>query len=111
MPEVPGELAPLYRASVQPYLISWLRHDPAAEIAALEVPILILHGTDDLQVPAGDAHLLARANRRARLQLIEDMNHVLKRAATPAEQQRAYTDPAMPIDARAVEAIAGFLRP
>jgi len=108
---VPKELLALYRPSVQPYLISWLRYDPAAEIAAVKVPVLVLHGTADLQVPPADAHLLARALPGARLELIEDMNHVLKRAATPAEQNRAYTDPSTPVDPRAVELIAEFLRP
>jgi hypothetical protein len=38
------------------------------------------------------------------------MNHVLKRAVTPAEQQAAYTDPSLPIEPKAVEEIAAFLR-
>jgi hypothetical protein len=109
--EVPRELFALYRPSVQPYLISWLRYDPAAEIAGVKVPVLVLHGTSDLQVPSADARVLARALPGARLELVEDMNHVLKRAATPAEQNRAYTDPSTPIDPRAVDLIAEFLRP
>jgi hypothetical protein len=109
--DVPRELFALYRPSVQPYLISWLRYDPAVEIAGVKVPVLVLHGTSDLQVPSADARVLARALPGARLELIEDMNHVLKRAATPAEQNRAYTDPSTPVDPRAVDLIAEFLRP
>ncbi len=31
--DVPGQLFVLYRPSVQPYLISWMKYDPSAEIA------------------------------------------------------------------------------
>jgi hypothetical protein len=36
------------------------------------------------------------------------MNHVLKHATTPAEQQAAYVDPSLPIEAQAVEEITEF---
>jgi fermentation-respiration switch protein FrsA (DUF1100 family) len=36
---------------VQPYLISSLQHDPRKAIAALKMPVLILQGTADMQVP------------------------------------------------------------
>ncbi len=39
-----------YRPSVQPYLISWFRYDPATEIAKLHLPVLIVQGTTDFQV-------------------------------------------------------------
>jgi pimeloyl-ACP methyl ester carboxylesterase len=45
--EVPPTLA-AYRPSVQPYLISWFRYDPAAEIRKLTMPILIIQGTSDV---------------------------------------------------------------
>jgi len=37
------------------------------------------------------------------------MYHVLKLSKTAEEQRAAYSDPAVPIDARVVDAIAGFL--
>lgn len=45
--EVPPTLA-AYRPSVQPYLISWFRYDPAAEIRKLTMTILIIQGTSDV---------------------------------------------------------------
>jgi pimeloyl-ACP methyl ester carboxylesterase len=56
---VPPVLASLFRPSVQPYMISWLRVDPQVEITHLGVPALIAQGTLDAQVPVGDAQLLA----------------------------------------------------
>lgn len=107
--DVPKELAALYRPSVQPYLISWFKYDPVREIAALRIPVLVVQGTTDLQVSVDDAKKLAAAKKGAQLRLINGMNHVLKHATLPAEQQAAYTDPSLPIKAEAVEEITVFL--
>jgi len=107
--DVPKELVALYRPSVQPYLISWFKYDPVQEIAALQLPVLVVQGTTDLQISVDDAKRLAAAKKGAKLRLINGMNHVLKHATLPAEQQAAYTDPSLPIKADAVEEIAAFL--
>lgn len=41
----------------------------------LDVPILILHGTADEQVPVGNAHSLKAANPEIELWIIEGLNH------------------------------------
>lgn len=100
----------LFRPSIQPYLISWYKYDPAAEIAKLTIPVLIVQGTTDLQVGMIDANHLAAANPRAKLVVIEGMNHVLK--AAPADRAlnlKTYSDPALPLDSQVVSAIADFL--
>ena len=108
---VPPGLDALFRRSVQPYLISWFRYDPAKEIAALAVPVLIAQGTTDLQVPVADARLLAAAAPQARLLLVEGMNHVLKLASGDrAAQLRSYGDPSMPVAPLLVAAIADLVR-
>ena len=107
----PPQLESLFRRSVQPYLISWFRYDPAKEIAALTVPVLIAQGTADLQVPVEDARLLAAAAPRATLLLVEDMNHVLKTApGDRAAQMRSYGDPTLPVAPRLVGAIIELVR-
>lgn len=107
--DIPQELAPLFRPSLQPYLISWFTYDPVREIARIQAPVLILQGTSDLQVSIDDAKRLAAVKKDTRLRLIDGMNHVFKRATTPAEQQAAYTDPSIPNDNRVVEEIVKFL--
>src|SRR5262249_29250287 len=42
--DVPEELAPVFRASVQPYLRSVMSIDPRIEIAQLPVPVLMVYG-------------------------------------------------------------------
>ncbi len=44
--EVPSELNMLLRPSIQPFMISWLRYEPAREITKLRVPILDCPGHD-----------------------------------------------------------------
>lgn len=107
--DVPHDLQALFRPSVQPYLISWFKYDPAREIAPLEAPVLIVQGTTDLQVSVDDAKRLAGANRGAKLALVDGMNHVLRRATTPAEQRAAYVESSWPIEVKAVDAIAEFV--
>ncbi|RKW05113.1 MAG: alpha/beta hydrolase, partial [Capnocytophaga sp.] len=80
-------LAPVFRKSVQPYLISWFKYEPAKEIAKLQIPILIVQGTNDLQVEDKEAQLLKEAQPKAQLLLIEGMNHVLKKVKTLEENQ------------------------
>jgi pimeloyl-ACP methyl ester carboxylesterase len=107
---VPPALAALFRPSVQPYLISWFRYDPAAELAKLKVPVLIAQGATDIQVGELDARLLAAADRNARLVLVDSMNHVLK--LVPGDyvaQVNSYSDPKLPIAPQLVDAIVEFV--
>jgi pimeloyl-ACP methyl ester carboxylesterase len=107
---VPPVLAALFRASVQPYLISWFRYDPAREIARLKMPVLILQGSTDIQVSVVDARLLAKANPAAKLVVIEGMNHVLKEVPAEREKQIAsYGDPSLPLASSLVTEIADLV--
>jgi pimeloyl-ACP methyl ester carboxylesterase len=72
--EVLPMFAPLFRPSVQPYLISWFSYTPTEEIAKLKIPILVIQGTTDLQVPTIEAENLAKANPLAKLAIMEGMN-------------------------------------
>ena len=83
----------LFRKSVQPYMISWLKYDPQTEIGKLHIPILIIQGTNDVQVDTSDAMLLSAANPKATLVLIKNMNHVFEssRAATARKISRPIT--------------------
>ena len=57
----------LFRLSVQPYMISWFKHDPQIDIKQLKYPCLILQGDNDLQVSINDAKLLSAAGNESRL--------------------------------------------
>ena len=103
-------LAPVFRKSVQPYLISWFKYEPTQEIAKLSIPILIVQGTNDLQVENKQAQLLKEAQPKAQLLLIEGMNHVLKKVKTMEENQQSYLNPDLPVHTELVEGIASFIK-
>ena len=107
---IPPMLNALFRPSVQPYLTSWFAYDPAAEIGKLTIPVLIIQGTTDVQVKVDEANRLSAANPRARLAVIEGMNHVLKAASGLIGQQLpSYSDPSLPLLAPFVEEVASFV--
>jgi len=107
---VPPALNLIFRQSIQPYMISYLRYDPAKEIAKLHLPVLIVQGTTDAQVGLQDAKLLAGANPAATSLLIEGMNHVLK--TVPNEQDKqdsSYSDPTLPVAPNLISGISSFV--
>lgn len=108
---VPSALMALFRPSVQPYLISWFRYDPAKEVARLHVPVLIVQGTTDIQVAEQDARLLASADPHAKLVIVDGMNHVLKLVPSDMTQQmKSYSDPSLPVAPQLVDAVASFVK-
>lgn len=91
---VPSELQVVFRPSVQPYLISLLRVNPAAAFTALKMPAMIIQGTHDIQVDVKDARLLKAAKPDASLTLVHGMNHVMR--IVPMDMKRqilSYNDP------------------
>jgi fermentation-respiration switch protein FrsA (DUF1100 family) len=100
----------LFRPTVQPYLISWFRHDPVEELARLRIPALVVQGTTDTQVSPEDAKALAGALPGLTPLIIEGMNLVLKLVPQdPAAQARSYQDPTLPVPGSLVSAIASFV--
>jgi alpha-beta hydrolase superfamily lysophospholipase len=111
--EVPeGFFQAMFRKSVQSYLLSWIKHDPAKEIAGVKVPTLIIQGTADLQVDTVQAHMLATAKPNARLLIIPDMNHVFKEVtpANPEINSATYYDPLLPIKTELVQGMVAFIK-
>ncbi|MDB5933102.1 MAG: Alpha/beta hydrolase [Massilia sp.] len=108
---VPKALASLYRDSVQPYLVSWFRHSPSASIATLDMPVLIVQGSTDIQVAVSEAEALKKARPQAQLVIVPGMNHVLKTvdAAMPA-QLASYSDPALAIAPGLMTPLVRFMR-
>jgi len=107
---VPGQLQVIFRPSVQPYLISLFRQDPARAFAALKMPALIIQGSHDIQVGVDDAKQLKAAKPDAQLALIEGMNHVLRIVPNDMKRQLAsYKDPNLPLAAELGVQILRFI--
>lgn len=75
--DVPDDLFLLFRPTVQPYLMSWFRYDPPAVLAELELPVLLVHGTADVQLGVEHARSLQAGKPDARLAIVDGMDHLL----------------------------------
>ena len=112
VPDVNPALFSYYRPSVQPYLISWMKYDPAKEISKLKVPILIIQGDADLQVTAQDAIMLSESKPSATLLFLENMNHVLKVSEADIQKNLGtYKNPDLPLKPGLVNVIVSFVMP
>lgn len=108
--DVPAAFESLFRDSMQPYLMSWLPIDPAVALSRVQVPVLVVQGTTDIQVGVADARILAASRPGAELALVDGMNHVLR--AAPLERGAnvaAYRDAGAALHPGLVGVVAGFL--
>jgi uncharacterized protein len=109
--KVSPSLISLYRPSVQPYMISWIKYDPSREMARLKAPALIIQGTTDLQVRVEDAKMLLAAKPGAKLSIINNMNHVMKECDKDEQKNMAtYNNPDLPLKNGLVEVIVNFIK-
>ena len=107
----PPMLAMLFNKPTQPFLISWMKFDPAEEIVKLNIPCLIVQGTNDLQVKLEDAKKLHLVYPQSTLLVIDKMNHVLKEVTDDsANNYAAYRDPELPVMKELVNGISRFVR-
>lgn len=109
--DIPPYLNALFRKSVLPYMASWFRYDPCAEMAKLRIPALIVGGKHDIQVPAKDAQMLHAACKQAEMVVCDSMSHVLKDcpSLSPLEQREVYSDGTKPLSNQLLKALVSFL--
>ena len=108
---LPPALAPLFNPSLQGFLISVFALDPAELAGNIRLPILILQGQRDLQVPVGDAERLKEAAPHATLTILPDTNHVLKLVDSDERDANLATYAAadLPLAPSVVDAITRFV--
>lgn len=107
----PQSLHLLFRPSVQPYLISWFSIDPAKELAKLKIPTLVIQGSTDLQTSPNDAKRLHKHVIKSQLKIIDEMNHVLKKAkGDQAAQIPSYIQPDMPLHPELAKVMVSFIK-
>jgi hypothetical protein len=109
---VPPYLISLFRPSIQPYMVSWMKYDPAVEISHIKKPILILQGSCDIQVKVLDAETLYNGNKKAKLDIVEGMTHVLKNAEVNCVDTnlKTYHDISLPLNTQLLKDIISFIQ-
>jgi len=107
---IPDKLKVLFRKSVQDYLISWFKYDPANEISKLKIPALIIQGTTDIQVDTNDAKRLHSAYPKSKLIIIDGMNHIFREVSSNyLENLKTYYNPELPLHKELIKEIVQFL--
>lgn len=104
-------LYPIARPSLQPLIMSWCRFEPAREIKKLKMPVLIVQGNTDLEVPLDNGVKLKAAKSNAIYAVIRGMNFELK-AATPDRDKNlaTYNDPNLPLHPDLAKALTDFIQ-
>lgn len=102
-------LISLFKRDNLPFLISWMRYKPIEEIKKITIPILLINGTKDIQVPAADAEALHKANSKSELLMIKDMNHVLKIIEKNEDNLKSYYRPDYPLSSELIEHIDKYI--
>lgn len=104
-------LVSLFGPQIQDFIRSYVMYDPSKEITKLDIPVLIINGTTDIQVGVDQANMLKKAYPNALLQIIEGMNHVLKDApAEMAANMATYNNPTLPLSDGLMDSILSFIK-
>jgi dienelactone hydrolase len=107
----PEEIDAQVAATVSPYYRSFLVHDPAPSLRALNVPVLAVYGSADLQVPAAQNELSMEALLTGKpdvtIQTYPGLNHLMQPAVTGAPDEYGNIDTTM--DPQVLNTIRGWL--
>ncbi len=89
----------------------YLAYDPADDLPKIDVPVLALTGTKDLQVDPADLAVVAdRAAGPVETHLVEDLTHSLRRQAGAPSLSRYKQEVREPVDAEVVAIVQGWVK-
>jgi len=104
-------LASIFRKEIQPFMFSWMLYNPQEEIKKLEIPVLIINGDKDFQVPVKEAELLKAAKPAAEYIIIPKMNHIFKEVNDIGlENSKTYNQHDLPVMPELIDAISDFIK-
>lgn len=104
-------LESIFRPGVQPYFNSWMAFNPSEEIRKLDMPVLVINGSFDLQVDVKDAEILKEANANAQLVVLENMNHIFRKIeGENLENTKSYNEPGRELHPELIPALVGFIQ-
>ncbi|MGB1231462.1 MAG: alpha/beta hydrolase [Winogradskyella sp.] len=109
--DYPVALASLFGPQIQKFMINWMQYNPTEILKTLQMPILLINGTKDLQVSVNEAKLLKAANEKSQLTIIENMNHVLfEIEGNDLENSKSYNESFRPISSQLISRIIAFIK-
>lgn len=109
--DFPPALSSIFNLDLQPFMSNWMQYNPKDLIKELEIPVLILNGTKDLQVAATEAQQLKEAKEEAQLEIIENMNHLLFEInGDDLVNSKSYNDNSYVVMPQVIEIITAFIK-
>ena len=105
-------LEAIFRPSVQPFMSSWMKYDPSEEISKLQIPVLVVNGTSDIQVSEEQAQKLAESNENSELAILDQMNHIFRKIETKDRlvNTKSYNEPNLPLHPELVSILTEFVK-
>ena len=107
--EVHPFLSTIFSKQNLPFFLSWMQYNPKEELKKLNMPVLIVNGTKDIQVPIEDAKPLHISNKNIESIFIENMNHVLKDIQKEEDNLSSYYSSEYPISKELIAVIIAFV--
>jgi pimeloyl-ACP methyl ester carboxylesterase len=109
--DFPIALSSIFNLDVQPFISNWMKYNPQNEIAKLEIPVLIINGTKDLQVSEAEAKLLHEAAESSTIKIMENMNHVLVTIeGDDLENSKSYNEPGRKLAEGLIDELVKFIK-
>ena len=109
--EFPPALASMFSLDIQPFMSNWMQYNPQKRIESLEIPVLIINGTRDLQVSTTEAQLLKDHKTDAEIVIIENMNHLLFEInGDDLVNTKSYNELSYPIMPEVITAMVNFIQ-
>lgn len=87
MPQVQEQLSQTVKTMASPSYRSLVKYDPAADIAAVEIPWLALNGEKDIQVLPGNIDTIKELNETADARVIPGHNHLMQHCSSGMVQE------------------------
>ncbi len=105
-------LASIFAPYVQPFIKTWIQYDPSEEIKDLDIPVLIINGTMDIQTEPKEAEMLHSAYENSKLVLLEDMNHIFRKVESKDRlvNTKSYNEPNRPLHPELIPVITNFIK-
>ncbi|OIQ30706.1 MAG: alpha/beta hydrolase [Bacteroidetes bacterium MedPE-SWsnd-G2] len=108
--DYPPELASIFNAEVQPFIINWMQYNPAEELSKLQIPCLAINGSKDLQTNEEELNQLVSKSPNTEKLVITNMNHVFVTIeGGDLENSKSYNNTQLPISEDMLQIINEFI--
>ncbi len=108
----PKILGSLFSPQNQAFLHSWIKYEPSEEIAKLQIPVLIINGTNDAQGKEEQAEMLHKVAKNSELVLLKNMNHVFREVISNdlTKNYQTYSNPKLALHPEIIPVLNDFIK-